>query len=198
MSYTRDQVEDSILLSVKKMLGLDPDYDPFDIEITMYINSQMANLYQLGVNSAKSCVVLGPETGWARLVDPLDSRLHFIKTYVYAKVRMIFDPPTSTAQMQALKEAAAEAEFRISVAVDQPYDDLVPESPVTTGDHALLKNRDAANQHPIKAITALSDTLDKIDRDLDVKVDPSDAMTIADINAIINKSRWKSNESTNN
>lgn len=191
MSYTRDQVENSILLSIKKMLGLDPDYDPFDIEIMMYINSQMANLYQLGVNSAKSTVVVGPETGWARLVDPLDSRLHFIKTYIYTKVRMIFDPPTSTAQMQALKEASAEAEFRISIAVDKPYDDLVPESPVSTGDHALLKNRDAADQHPIKAITALSDTLDSIDRDLDVKIDPSDAMTVADINAIINKSRWK-------
>lgn len=191
-TYTKDQVQASILLSIKKMLGYDPDYDPFDIDITMHINSQMANLYQLGVNAAKSCVVTGAETGWARLVDPYDSRLHFIKMYVYAKVKIIFDPPTSTAQMQALKDAAAEAEFRISTAVDEPYDDLVPESPVATGDHALLTNRDAPDQHPIKAITALSDTLSDINSDLDVKLDPSDALSIADINSIINKNRWSS------
>lgn len=190
-TYTTEQVEASILLTTKKLIGYDPDYTPFDIDMMMHINSFIGNLYQLGLNSAKSCVVTGPETGWGRLISPTDARLMFVKTYIYAKTKMIFDPPTSTAQMQALKDAAAEAEFRIGVAVDKPYDDLIPESPGAVGDHALLKNRDKPDQHPIKAITALSDTLDEIDRDLDVKLDPTDAMTIADINSIINKSRLK-------
>lgn len=122
--FTQAEVESSILLSIKKAIGASPDYTPFDVDIIMHINSQLANLYQIGLDASKSVVVDGPDQLWTDLVPAGDSRLQFVKTYVYAKVKMIFDPPTSTAQMQALKDAAAESEFRISVAIDKPYDDL--------------------------------------------------------------------------
>lgn len=189
--FTQAEIESSILLSIKKAIGAAPDYTPFDVDIIMHINTQLANLYQLGLNAARSVVVDGPDQLWTDLIPADDSRLHFVKTYVYAKVKMIFDPPTSTAQMQALKDAAAEAEFRIEVAVDKPYDDLNPVSPGTTGDHSLLKNRDKPDQHPITAITNLNETINKTNTSLSEKLNKSSAMTEAQIDAIINKSRWK-------
>ena len=120
--FTQAEIESSILLSIKKAIGASPDYTPFDVDIIMHINSQLANLYQIGLDAAKNVIVDGPDQLWTDLIPASDSRLQFVKIYVYAKVKMIFDPPTSTAQMQALKDAASEAEFRISVAVDKPYD----------------------------------------------------------------------------
>lgn len=189
--YTQAQIQSSILLSIKKAIGASPDYTPFDVSIIMYINSQLANLYQIGLNAAKSVVVDGPDQLWTDLIPAGDSRLQFVKTYVYAKVKMIFDPPTSTAQMQALKDAAAESEFRISVAVDKPYDDLNPMSPIATGDHSVLKNRDLPNQHPIEAITNLDETIKKTNTTLEEKLDKSSAMTESQIDAIIKKSLQK-------
>lgn len=186
--FTQAEIESSILLSVKKAIGAAPDYTPFDVDIIMHINSQLANLYQIGLDAAKSVVVNGPDQLWTDLIPASDSRLQFVKTYVYAKVKMIFDPPTSTAQMQALKDAAAESEFRISVAVDKPYDDLNPGGSIATDDHAALKNRDLPDQHPIKAITNLDETIKKTNISLSEKLSKSSAMTEAQIDAIIKKS----------
>lgn len=183
--YTQSQIESSILLSIKKGIGAAPEYTPFDVDIIMHINAQLANLYQLGLDAAKSLIVDGPDQLWSDLIPAEDSRLQFVKTYVYAKVKMIFDPPTSTAQMQALKDAAAESEFRISVAVDKPYDDLNPVSPAATGDHSVLKNRDLPDQHPIKAITNLDETIKKTNTTLEEKLDKSSAMTPAEIDRAI-------------
>lgn len=190
-TFTQAEINSSILLSIKKAIVGPPEYTPFDAELITYINSQIANLYQLGLDSAKSVVVDGADQLWTDLIPAGDSRLQFVRTYVYARVKMIFDPPTSTAQMQALKDAAAEAEFRISTAVDKPYDDLDPASPVATGDHSMLKNRDLPNQHPIKAITNLDETIQKTNTSLNEKLNKSSAMSQAQIDDIINKARWK-------
>ncbi len=82
-------------------------------------------------------------------------------------------------------------EFRISTAVDKPYDDLNPVNPMATGDHSLLKNRDLPDQHPIKAITNLDETIQETKTSLSEKLNKSNAMTEAQIDSIINKSRWK-------
>lgn len=182
--FTQAEIESSILLSIKKAIGAAPDYTPFDVDIIMHINSQLANLYQIGLDAARSVVVDGPDQLWTDLIPAGDARLQFVKTYIYAKVKMIFDPPTSTAQMQALKDAAAESEFRISVAVDKPYDDLNPADPDSpssgTNDHSKLINRDKPNQHPIGAITDLS-------KELSQKLSGDNAMSNAQIDNIINK-----------
>lgn len=190
-TFTQAEIESSILLSIKKSIVGPPEYTPFDADLIMHINTQIANLYQLGLDSAKSVIVDGADQLWTDLIPAGDSRLQFVKTYVYTRVKMVFDPPTSTAQMQALKEAAAEAEFRISVAVDKPYDDLDPASPVATGDHSMLKNRDLPDQHPIGAITNLNETIQKTNTSLNEKLNKSSAMSQAQIDDIINKARWK-------
>lgn len=190
-TFTQAEIESSILLSIKKSIVGPPEYTPFDADLIMHINTQIANLYQLGLDSAKSVIVDGADQLWTDLIPAGDSRLQFAKTYVYTRVKMVFDPPTSTAQMQALKEAAAEAEFRISVAVDKPYDDLDPASPVATGDHSMLKNRGLPDQHPIGAITNLNETIQKTNTSLNEKLNKSSAMSQAQIDDIINKARWK-------
>ena len=105
-TFTQAEINSSILLSIKKAIVGPPEYTPFDAELITHINSQIANLYQLGLDSAKSVVVDGADQLWTDLIPAGDSRLQFVRTYVYARVKMIFDPPTSTAQMQALKDAA--------------------------------------------------------------------------------------------
>lgn len=183
-TFTQAEINSSILLSIKKAIVGPPEYTPFDVNIIMHINSQLANLYQIGLNTAKNVIVDGPDQLWTDLIPAGDSRLQFVKTYIYARVKMIFDPPTSTAQMQALKDAAAEAEFRISTAVDKPYDDLDPIKPDTpsggANDHRELINRDQPDQHPIGAITDLS-------KELSQKLSGDNAMSNAQIDNIVNK-----------
>ena len=109
----------SILTSVKKMLGIDESCTDFDQELIMYINSAFMVLNQLGV---------GPSDGF-RIEDELDEwsdflpdasirQIEAVKTYVYQKVRMIFDVPQSSAAAEALKNSIAELEWRLNVAVD--------------------------------------------------------------------------------
>ena len=108
---------DSILTSVKKMLGIPEDYEQFDNDIIMHINSVLMILTQLGV---------GPEEGFA-IADKTDEwddfigdnvLLELVKSYVYLKVRLIFDPPQSSSIIEAMNRQISEFEWRINVAVD--------------------------------------------------------------------------------
>ena len=108
---------DSILTSVKKMLGIPEDYEQFDMDIIMHINSVLMILTQLGV---------GPEEGFA-IADKTDEwddfigdnvLLELVKSYVYLKVRLIFDPPQSSSVIEAMNRQISEFEWRINVAVD--------------------------------------------------------------------------------
>lgn len=108
---------DSILTSVKKMLGIPEEYEQFDMDIIMHINSVFMILTQLGV---------GPEEGFA-IADKTDEwddfigdnvLLELVKSYVYLKVRLIFDPPQSSSIIEAMNRQINEFEWRINVAVD--------------------------------------------------------------------------------
>lgn len=108
---------DSILTSVKKMLGIPEEYEQFDMDIIMHINSVLMILTQLGV---------GPEEGFA-IADKTDEwddfigdnvLLELVKSYVYLKVRLIFDPPQSSSIIEAMNRQINEFEWRINVAVD--------------------------------------------------------------------------------
>ena len=110
---------DSILTSVKKQLGIAEDYEHFDPDIIMHINSVFSILNQLGVGPPEGFSISDETSVWTDFIG--DSRkLELVKTYVYLKLRLIFDPPTSSAVMDAFKENIAELEWRISVTVDPP------------------------------------------------------------------------------
>lgn len=108
----------SILLSVKKNLGITEEYTHFDKDIIMHINTYLNVLYQLGVGSMP-LVIEDDKAEWTDLVGDRND-LETIKTYLYIKVRMVFDPPTSSILAEALNKSASELEWRINSTVDYP------------------------------------------------------------------------------
>lgn len=109
--------KESILDSVKLALGIIPEYSHFDDQIKMYLNSVFSTLYQIGVGPEDGFIIEDDTTTWYDyLVD--NKLLNLVKTYVYMKVRLLFDPPTSSFALQALKDQIAEQEWRINVMVD--------------------------------------------------------------------------------
>ena len=112
---------ESILTSVKRGIGGIPEeYETFDNDVLVCINSEIAELDQLGVIKAKGVTVVDKSTTWDEIVE--DPCLNFIQQYVTIKVKMIFDPPQSGLVMDALKQKAEELKWRINVAAEQ-YED---------------------------------------------------------------------------
>ena len=86
-------MEESILTSVKKMLGPEEDYEHFDPDLIIHINSVLATLNQLGVGPDEGFSIEDKNAKWSDFIT--DERLlNLVPTYVYLKVRLLFDPPT--------------------------------------------------------------------------------------------------------
>lgn len=102
----------SILQSVKRLLGISEDDDSFDQNIVMMINSTLDILSQLGVEEVNSYVITGADETWDDLLKGRKD-LEIVKTYIFMKVSMMFDPPASSAAMEAYKRQIDEHEWRI-------------------------------------------------------------------------------------
>ena len=102
-----------ILDDVKKLLGIPKEATEFDTDILIHINSVLSVLEQLGVDH----IPVDETTTWSTYI-PNEMNLENVKTYVYLKVRLIFDPPTSSSGMQAVKDLASEFEWRIFAEAD--------------------------------------------------------------------------------
>lgn len=110
-------MEESILNSVKKQVGITTDCTDFDDQLLMHINTTFMILNQLGVGPPEGFVIEDDSAYWEDyLVDSLV--LQMVKTYMGHKVRLLFDPPSSSTHMNAITQAISEFEFRLSVAVD--------------------------------------------------------------------------------
>ena len=105
---------DSILLSIKKLLGIDALCDHFDTDVIMYINSALSNLTQLGVGPPDGFMVTSNTETWASLLTD-SKKLEFVKTYVYLKVKLVFDPPSSSSVIDVIDRQIKELEWRIEV-----------------------------------------------------------------------------------
>lgn len=114
---------ESILTSIKKMLGISEEYTHFDQDIIMHINTVFTILTQLGVGPSEGFSIQDEYAIWSDFV-PVNPRLESIKTYTYLKVRLIFDPPTSSSMKESLERMASELEFRISVTVDPGEEEI--------------------------------------------------------------------------
>ena len=111
-------LEPSILISVKKVLGLDKEYDVFDQDILMHINSAFFSLHQLGVGSGpNSFVVETEESKWEDFFQGNDN-LHPVKSYVFLKVRLLFDPPSTSFAIDSFQKQISELEWRLNVSED--------------------------------------------------------------------------------
>lgn len=113
----RDDMEESILVSIKKLLGIEKNYTHFDQDIMMHINSVFMILNQLGVGPSEGFFIEGDDMYWEDYIsDP--TQLQAVKTYIYMKVRLIFDPPASSVVMDSIKQTISELEWRLNVSVD--------------------------------------------------------------------------------
>lgn len=104
---------ESILTSIKKMLGIDVDYTDFDADIIIHINSTLNTLNQLGVGK-EGYSISSKEELWKDFLGESDN-LSMVKSYTYLKVRMLFDPPSGSVAANAFNENIKEYESRINI-----------------------------------------------------------------------------------
>ena len=110
-------IDDSILSTIKKMLGLTKDYTAFDVDISIHINSVLSNLTQMGVGPSDGFNITGYKETWTDYISEINnSNFQNIKTYIYQKVRFLFDPPSNGNLLEALKNSITENEYRLYVA----------------------------------------------------------------------------------
>lgn len=105
---------ESILTSVKKMLGITEEYTHFDEDLIMHINSVFMILTQLGVGPSTGFYIEDNSAIWTDFVEP-GMLMESVKSYMELKVGMIFDPPSSSAAMEAKNRLINEFEWRLNV-----------------------------------------------------------------------------------
>jgi hypothetical protein len=108
-------MEASILNSTKKVLGLAEDYTVFDVDVIMHINTALSTLTQLGVGPIGGYTIESADDEWSDFVDETDHQYNAVKSYVYLRVRMLFDPPQTSYLINAQKEQIEELEWRLNV-----------------------------------------------------------------------------------
>ena len=110
-------MDNSILNSIKKQLGITEEYNVFDKDIIMHINSVFLTLNQLGVGPDNGFYIDDSSDSWTDFI-PDGILLNSVKTYVYLKVTLLFDPPGSSAAVDSINRTISELEWRINVQVD--------------------------------------------------------------------------------
>lgn len=108
---------ESILTSVKKLLGLPEDYEHFDADIIMHINSVFMILTQMGVGPASGFTIMDKSTTWLEFI-PDEAGVAAVKSYLYLKVRLLFDPPASSAVIESTNRMISEYEWRLNFAAE--------------------------------------------------------------------------------
>ena len=108
---------ESVLTSIKKMLGIVEEYTHFDADLIMHINSVLSILNQIGVGPSEGFSIEDKQDVWTDFI-PQSPKLEFVKSYVYMKVKLLFDPPISSAAIESTNQLTSELEWRIQVAAD--------------------------------------------------------------------------------
>lgn len=104
----------SILDDVKKVLGLDPSYTAFDIDVVLHINTVFSTLSQLGIGPDTGFMIEDNTATWDTFIGT-DLNLNAVKTYIYLKVKMFFDPPQTSFVIDAMTKQIQELEWRLNV-----------------------------------------------------------------------------------
>lgn len=112
-------MSDSILTSTKKVLGVGEDYDAFDVDILMHINAVFGTLHQLGIGPEDGYSIEDASATWSEFLNG-DVRLNVVKTYVYLRVRLLFDPPGTSYLIDSLRKQAEEIEWRLTALSEAP------------------------------------------------------------------------------
>ena len=108
-------MEQSILISTKKILGIAKDYTVFDLDIITHINSAFSTLTQLGVGPPSGFMIDDESEVWDDFIDvDLDPQYNSVKSYVFLKVRQLFDPPQTSYLITAVEKQIQEHEWRLN------------------------------------------------------------------------------------
>lgn len=109
---------DSILNSIKRLLGLTDDYTDYDDQIIMHINSVFFNLNQLGVGPSEGFSISDSNAIWTEYISDNALLLGPLSSYIYLKVKLLFDPPTNSSAIQSIEKLIAEFEWRINITAE--------------------------------------------------------------------------------
>lgn len=112
VSNPEEVPSESILNTIKKMLGLELDYDAFDTDIIVNINSVMMGLTQIGIGPIDGFAVTGVYETWSDFLGTTSA--HAVKSFIYLKVKIMFDPPSSSFVLDAITKQASEFEWRLA------------------------------------------------------------------------------------
>lgn len=108
---------ESILTSIKKLLGITEEYTHFDSDIIMHINSVFMTLTQLGVGPPEGFIIEDATTEWTEFIsDPM--KLQAIKSYMFLRVKLLFDPPLTSSVIESMNRQISELEWRLNVAAE--------------------------------------------------------------------------------
>lgn len=116
-----DNSKNSILTSIKKLLGISENCTDFDTDIIMHINTVLMVLNQLGVGE-DGFQIEDKEAVWNEFVD--STKLAATKSYVHLKVKLLFDPPLNSAIIEAIKESIKELEWRLNVKAESDDEEV--------------------------------------------------------------------------
>lgn len=108
---------ESILTSIKKMLGLTEEYEHFDPDLIMHINSVFSILTQMGVGPSEGFSIVDENDIWSDFIQGR-ANIELVKSYMYLKVKLLFDPPSSSAVIESINRQISEFEWRLNVAAD--------------------------------------------------------------------------------
>ena len=109
---------ESILTSIKKLLGIEEDYEQFDVDIIMHINTIFTVLTQLGVGPSAGFFIKDKTATWEDFLGSASTSISSAKTYMALRVRLLFDPPASSVVVEAIKETIKELEWRLTVTTE--------------------------------------------------------------------------------
>lgn len=112
---------DSILDTIKKMVGGSIDYGAFDIDLITLINRSFGRLTTLGVGPEEGFSIIDSDDLWEDYMPDNLPVLEMIKTYIYLKAKVIFDPPLSSKATESMEKEAKELEWVIASEIDHPY-----------------------------------------------------------------------------
>ena len=124
MAEITQQIDGSILHDVKQLIGQEWDDDTFDLDIKTHINSVFLDLQQIGVGPEEGYSINDATDTWDVLLKG-DKNLNAVKTYIYGKVRLVFDPPSTGPLLNSLQAQLDKIEWRLMVQVDPPLNPSV-------------------------------------------------------------------------
>ena len=116
-------MDESILVSIKKLLGISEDYDYFDQDIVMHINAAFMVLTQLGIGPSEGFLITDDTDTWSDFIDD-STNLGSIQSYVYMKVKLMFDPPQNSFTVDSMTKLVNELEWRLNVAADNSGEEV--------------------------------------------------------------------------